>query len=60
MEKKYLTVKEVGDIYGIKKNALYKLFNEGTLSKYKINGTKVSVKDLDEYAESVKIIKDEV
>jgi hypothetical protein len=59
MEKKYLTVIEVGEIYGIKRNALYKLFREKKLSKYFMNGTKVSVKELDEYAESVKEPVDE-
>lgn len=54
MDKKYLTVKQVEEVYGINRNALYELFREGKLSKFKLNGTKISVEELDKYAESVR------
>ena len=57
MEKKYLTVIEVGEIYGIKRNALYKLIKEGKLHKHKLNGTKLSVKELDSFAEEQKVVE---
>lgn len=59
MEKKYLTVKQVTEVYGIHPPVIYQLINDGKLNKYKMNGTKLSVKELDAYAESVKEVRGE-
>ncbi len=54
MEKKYLTVKQVFEVYGINKDYLYRYVREGLLTKYKISGTKFSVKELDKFTEERK------
>jgi len=54
MDKKYLTVKQVFEVYGINKDYLYKYVRQGLLTKYNFSGTKFSVKELDEFAEGGK------
>jgi excisionase family DNA binding protein len=57
MEKKLLTVKQVMEVYGINKDYLYRFVREGLITKYKVNGTKFSVEELDKFVESRKEIK---
>ena len=57
MDKKYLTVKQVMEVYGINKDYLYRFVREGLITKYKVSGTKFSVKELDMFVESRKEIK---
>ena len=58
MNKKLLTVKQVFEVYGINKDYLYRYVREGLITKYKVSGTKFSVKELDEFVEKRKEIKD--
>jgi excisionase family DNA binding protein len=57
MEKKLLTVKQVMEVYGINKDYLYRFVREGLITKYKVNGTKFSVEELDKFVESRREIK---
>ena len=57
MEKKLLTVKQVMEVYGINKDYLYRYVREGLITKYKVNGTKFSVEELDKFVETKREIK---
>lgn len=57
MDKKLLTVKQVMEVYGINKDYLYRHVREGLITKYKVNGTKFSVEELDKFVELRKEIK---
>lgn len=57
MEKKLLTVKQVWEVYGINKDYLYRYIKLGLITKYKVNGSKFSVEELDEFVKSQKEIK---
>lgn len=59
MEKKLLTVKQVMEVYGINKDYLYRYVREGLITKYKVNGTKFSVEELDKFVETKKEIRSE-
>lgn len=54
MEKRYLSIKECKDVYGVSKDEIYKLINDGVLFKYKLSGTKIKVSELDSYMENQK------
>lgn len=54
MDKKLLTVKQVYEVYGINKDYLYRWVREGLITKYKVNGTKFSVEELDKFIETRK------
>ncbi len=54
MDKKYLTVKQVREVYGINKDDLYRYVREDLLNKYSASGTKFSVEELDKFMEGRK------